>query len=135
MRQYSPSWSPGTGSTTHLTLEPGQPGELLLDDARLEPALLGQLDVLEVAAPTPTWVRERARGPDPMGRRHGDVHRVAAQEPPAVLGDLDRHLLPRQRVPHEDHHLALVEAGRDPGHEVPAVGDRADLDLEALTYQ
>jgi hypothetical protein len=119
----------------HLTLEPGQTGELFLDDARLEPALLGQLDVLEVAAPAPTRVRERTRRPNAMGRRHGHVHRVAAQEPPAVLCDLDRDVLPRQRVPNEDHHLALVETGRDPGNEVPAVRNRADLHLEALTDQ
>ena len=80
-------------------------------------------------------MRERARRPDPMRRGLGDVHRVAAQEPPAVLGDLDRDQFARQRMPHEDHHLALVEAGRDPGDEVSAVGDRTDLHLEALTDQ
>ena len=114
-------------------VEAAEPHELLAHHGRLEVALRGERDVLEVAAAAETRSGVGARRLDAVGGGYVDADGVAAPEPVAVgaLGDLDDHPLTRQGVAHE--HDAGVGLG-EPGDAVPAVGDRTHLDLEALPH-
>ena len=113
-----------------------QADQLLAQHRRLQLSLGGQGDVLEVAAAAEAGTGVGARRNDPFrcGRDHRD--RVPAPEPVAgrSLGDLDDDLLTGEGVAYEDDAGALPgRASLDlhAGDEVAAVGDRADLDLEA----
>ena len=116
-------------------LEAGQPGQLLPDDGGLEVALVGGLDVLEVAATTGAGSGVGARRGHAVRRGLEHLDRVAAQEPVALtaLGDLDDHPLARERVPdeHDDAGLDRLDR-RESGHHVPPVRDRDRDDLVPL---
>ena len=110
-----------------LALDPGQAGELLGDDDRLEVALQGRLGVLPVAAAAAAGSRPRAGRLDALRRRDEHRDRVGAAERAAgVLGDRRPHPLAGQRVAHEDH-APLV--ARDA---VAPVRDRPDVEVEQL---
>jgi hypothetical protein len=120
------------GLDHHVALQPGDPAQLLLHDARLEPALGRDVDVLEVAAATPARAGVGARPDHTVRRLLVDRHRVPAQEPVAdrPLGQPDRHPLARERVPHEDDDPADVgHLRRQPRDAGAAVREGADLDL------
>ena len=68
VRQARPSTSPGTASTTTSTSSLASREQLLPDHGRLEGALAGQGDVLEVAATAEPGAGEAARRLDPLGR-------------------------------------------------------------------
>ncbi len=106
-------------------LDPGEPAQLLGQHVRLQRALRGRVDVLQVAAAATARPRPRARRRHPVRGRLQHRHGVGPAERAAgVLVDDGEHPLPRQRVPHE-HHAPLRA-----GDAVPAVSDRADLQLE-----
>ncbi len=131
MRQRSVG---GTSSTTTSQVEPGQALQLLAHHGRLQAALRGEVDVLEVAAAA--GARARRTGTAPAPGRATAVSTddgVAAPEAVALaaLGDLHDDPLPGQGVPDEDDAVASGLVGGDAGHAVAAVGDRADLDLVA----
>ncbi len=111
--------------------EAAEAHQLLAHDRRLEVALRGYGDVLEVAAAAQARPGDGARRLHAVRRRREDLDRVAAPEPVAVgaLGDLDDDPLAGQRVAYEHH--PRLRLGQ-PGDAVAAVGDRAHLDLEAL---
>ena len=114
-------------------VEATEPYQLLAHDRRLQVALPGERHVLEVAAPAAPRSGVGAGRGDAIGGGYVDADGVAAPEPVAVgaLGDLHDHPLARQRMADEDDAgVGLGEAG----DAVPAVGDRADLDLEALPH-
>ena len=97
--------------------------QLLGHHRRLEPALRAELDVLEVAAAAQPGPAIGQRDRDPV--RTGLEHLDGVRPPEAVVagvGDRDPHPLARQRVPDEDDPPVV------PGHAVPAVRDRPDLD-------
>ena len=108
-------------------LDAGEAAQLLLDERRLEAPLLGQRDVLPVAAAAPAGAGVRAGPLDPLGRRRQDLDGVGAQERAGGRGDDGAHPLAGQRVPHEHH--AAVGGVRDAG---AAGGHGADLELEDL---
>jgi hypothetical protein len=110
----------------HLDVgQPGQAGQLLADDGGLEPALLGGVDVLPVAAAAPSRPAVGTGPLHPRRRRLEHLDRVGAAEAGVpVLGHPHAHPLARQRVPDEDH-PALVAR-----HAVTAVRDRPDGHLE-----
>ncbi len=111
-----------------VDLETGEPGQLLADHPGLEPALGSEPDVLEVAATARPGAAPRARRHDPVRRRLEHLERVGPDEPGPRpdLGDPGEDALPRQGVPHEEH-LPVV-----PGHTVPTVGERGDLDRDLV---
>jgi hypothetical protein len=108
-----------------FALDPGQPLQLLGDDAALELPLELRRRVLPVAAAAQSRCRDRARRLDPLGDRTHHPDGVGPAERTAVvLGDLGEDLLARQRVP-DEHHPAL-----HPGDAVAAMGHRPYLELE-----
>ena len=124
VRQPRPASSPGRDSTHDVDLLLGQPGELLADHGDLELALMGDGDVLEVAAAAPARAGIRARRGDPVRAGLEHLHAVGPDEPLALtrLGDLGVDPLTGQRVADEDD-PALV-----PRDAEPAVGHRAHLE-------
>ena len=111
----------------HRPLQPRQARQLLADHCRLQLPLGRQIDVLEVAAAAARGIHTRGGNPAWGRRAHLDgigAHEAAAG---ADFGHLGDHPLPRQGMPHEEH-LPLV-----PGHAMPAMRDRADLDLDPVT--
>src|SRR5207342_3310128 len=114
----------------HVHVQAGQALQLLADHARLETALGGGVDVLEVAPTTGTGSGVGARGRDPVGRRGHDGDGVTTPEAVAVtaLGDLHDDPLTGQRVPHEDDTVAPGVVGRHARHAVATVCHGADLD-------
>ena len=140
----------GAAVVVHRPLHAGPPAEpvvvaghrLDLDARRSSPASRASCSrttaALSAAAPA-GWraagrsrrsgpARPRGRRDDAVGRRLQHLDRVGAPERRAVVavGDDGADPLPRQRVP-DEHHPALV-----PGHAVPAVGDRADGQLDLV---
>jgi hypothetical protein len=96
---------------------------LLSDDLGLQPALRGDIDMLEVATSAQAGTGDRARRSDPIHARPQNLHRICPPETiMAFVGDLNQHPLAWQRVP-DEYHPAFV-----PSDAVSTVGDRADLD-------
>ncbi len=118
----------GHGLDLDVLVEAGQPAQLLAHHLGLEPALRGEVDVLEVAAAARAGPGPRARRLDPVGRGGVDPDRVGPHEacPGPHLGDPGQHPLPRERVPDEED---LAVGARDP---VPPVRERGDLDLDLV---
>ncbi len=119
------------GLDDHGYVEPGQTLQLLTHYERLQLALAGNRDMLEVAATTQVRSGERTGSLDPVGRGSEDLDGVAAQELGLVvaLRDLHDHLLVGERVTNEDH-PTLVSSDK-----VTLMRDRADLDGVPLTRQ
>ncbi len=112
-----------------VALDPGEAAQLLLHQRRLEQALRGQRDVLEVAAPAPARTGVGTRPLHPVRRGAQHLHGVGAQEVRGLPGHLRKHPLPRQRVPDEDH-----PAVRGPPDAPTAGRDGADVELERLGH-
>ena len=104
VRQPRPPGAPGTSSTTTSRVDAGRAAQLLGDQAGLERALAGEVDVLPVAAAAAARPGVRAGRLDPVGRgleHRGRRRPAGTSRSPEVTRA--RHPLVRQRVPDEDH--------------------------------
>ena len=117
----------GDRNDRHPEIDTGKSLQLLLDHLLFEGALGLKLHVLEVAAAAASGPGVLAGRDDPLWRCPQDGDRVGESVPLARPCDLGLDQLPRQRMTHEED-LTFV-----PGHEVPAVGDLADFDVDLLT--
>ena len=110
----------------HRQVEPGQPAQLLGDHGRLQLAL--QAPARRAGSrsrrtrPGPKCA-QGAVDPARVGVQHLDRLAAAERARPG-LGDPHQRPLPRQREPDEDHPAVV------PGHAVPAVRDRPDVQLD-----
>ena len=106
--------------------EPAEPGQLLAHHRRLQLALGRRRRVLEVAAAAAVRPGERARRRRPGRATASSTSTASARRKPLRSSvTIGAHPLAGQRVPDEDH----PPVG-GAGHAVPAVGDRADVELE-----
>ena len=121
----------GHGLDLDVDLQAGQAQHLLAHHRRLEPALGGQRDVLQVAATAQPRPGEGARRLDAVRRGLEHLDGVTAPEPVALgtLGHLDDDPLARQRVPDEDDRAVLLAQ-----HAVPAVRHRPHDALDARPH-
>jgi hypothetical protein len=106
----------------HRDIELGDLAELLDDDGGLESALLIKRDMLPVTSAASRRARPLAGRGDTVCRRSDDLHRIGPQVGRPLLGDLDPHLLARQRMTNE--HGATVRCMCDAD---PTVADWPDV--------
>ena len=127
---YFGQWLHHEPEVRHLgRAEPTQPFQLFTDDGRLQLALIGRVDVLEVAPTAAARAGEPARRVDPVRRRGQDLDRIGPQEPRALLGDDRADALAGQRVA-DEHDLTLVA-----GDAVSTVGNRTHVEDEDRLLQ
>src|SRR5690606_3485505 len=98
-------------------VEPAEAGELVDQDAGLEPQLGVVGGVLEVAAAALAGAGPRAGRLHAVGRGRDDLDGVGEREPLLAAGDLDAHPLARQGV------AADVPLAVDAGHTVASGSD------------
>src|SRR5690606_1740634 len=109
-----------------VEVDPRDPAQLLREDVALPAPLRGERHVRELPPSHPAGTGLRPHRRHPVGRRLEDLDRVGAPElrGVAALRDARADALAGQRVAHED------DAAVVPRDAVPAVRDRADLELD-----